>query len=192
MQPKVPNMSTAGSHPNYLNDLKENIQSRVRSGSLLSLRRCQKLTERVIDVITRQGEEDFRLLATLQQQIISLGLEEPVLATVGADDTAERISALLQESQLECELEEYSDCTKEKMDLLKKRLNRRLIDLVDIANLCRAERIRMLSGMLGTVASSGRAARTPHQHYSSSPSASPNSVPSPHRPSPSRGSQQNR
>eukprot|EP00854_Cymbomonas_tetramitiformis_P023712 gene23712-28739_t len=75
----------------------------------------------------------------------SQGLEEPVLATVGADDTAERISALLQESQLECELEEYSDCTKEKMDLLKKRLNRRLIDLVDIANLCRAERIRMLS-----------------------------------------------
>eukprot|EP00239_Pterosperma_sp_CCMP1384_P009037 CAMPEP_0197859428 /NCGR_PEP_ID=MMETSP1438-20131217/33968_1 /TAXON_ID=1461541 /ORGANISM="Pterosperma sp., Strain CCMP1384" /LENGTH=149 /DNA_ID=CAMNT_0043475907 /DNA_START=411 /DNA_END=857 /DNA_ORIENTATION=+ len=128
-----------------LEEIKNEVVSRTRDGNVLSLNRCQKLMARLIDTINKQGDEDFQLLSALHQQVKKAGLDDAVIATMGEDTTANQIAAVLKQSQQHLASRAASDCTKEKMLELRYQITQRMVDLIDMAILCREERIKLLA-----------------------------------------------
>jgi hypothetical protein len=118
-----------------------------------------------------QAEEDFHLLAALSEQVATVGAEDLLPAlTVGAPtcnvDTREVIESILiaQERGGEREVVEHNHNndapgggvrdamggvnTGVAAERVRRKANQRVVDLIDIVAVCRAERIKLLAELV--------------------------------------------
>lgn len=151
--------------------IKDRIRSALARGESCSLAECKAFVRDVVAASEAQAEEDFHLLHTLSEQVAQTGAEDLLPAlTVGAPtmnvDTREVIESILHaqerggltrgppgdhaQSLGGVEASEFGRGinTGAAVERVRRKANQRVVDLIDIVAVCRAERIKLLAELV--------------------------------------------
>lgn len=141
--------------------LKEQIKSRLASGEGCTLAECKQHTRAVVAASEAQATEDFELLAALSEQVADVGSDDVLEALAdGAPafntDTRELIDSILILGERDGERDSRdrrgaksgAGNTGAAMAKARRKANQRVLDLIDIVSVCRAERVKLLAELV--------------------------------------------
>ena len=140
--------------------LKEQIKSRLASGEGCTLAECKQHTRAVVAASEAQATEDFELLAALSEQVADVGSDDVLEALAdGAPafntDTRELIDSILILGERDGERDsrdrrgaKSAGNTGAAMAKARRKANQRVLDLIDIVSVCRAERVKLLAELV--------------------------------------------
>ena len=162
-----------------LQSIKEHVKSRIAGGDPCSLEECKRLLRDVVAASEAQASEDFHLLTSLSEQVAQVGQEDTLVGlTAGAPDynteTRELIDSILFAQERDAggarhvAVDSHAGNTGVAAERVRAKVNQRLVDLIDIASVCRAERIQLLAELV--TASRNRPAPAPAAFTRLSPS----------------------
>lgn len=160
--PSSPTRSTAGlaKPAESLQSIKEHVKGRIAGGHPCSLEECKRLLRDVVAASEAQASEDFHLLTSLAEQVAQVGQEDTLVGlTRGAPDfateTRELIDSILFAQERDAGgarhvavADSHAGNTGVAAERVRRKVNQRLVDLIDIVSVCRAERVKLLAELV--------------------------------------------
>ena len=145
-------MTSTSQHSENLVKIKDHLKSLHARGECATLAECKEFVKEVVTASEAQAAEDFPLLGVLTEQVSQVGAEHLLPAlTVGAPvyntDTRDMIDSILHAQERGGPSERESN-TGVAAESVRRKVNQRLIDLIDIVAVCRAERIKLLAELV--------------------------------------------
>ena len=122
------------------------------TGDTVSFAECTRMVQSVLDATEAQASEDFELLESLTEQVARDG-DTNVLALLAQmppafnTDTRELIDSILIAGERDVGTR-GAENTGVAVEHARRKANQRVVDLVDIVSVCRAERVKLLAELV--------------------------------------------
>tara|TARA_B100000767_G_scaffold237728_1_gene232091 strand:+ start:98 stop:598 length:501 start_codon:yes stop_codon:yes gene_type:complete len=144
--------SSSPRSPHDSQEIKATITSCLAKGETVSFEECKRMVTDILDASEAQAKEDLELLESLTEQVARDGAEHllPVLAEmppVFNTDTRELIDSILIAGERDVGTR-GAENTGVAVDHARRKASQRVVDLVDIVSVCRAERVKLLAELV--------------------------------------------
>lgn len=139
-----------------LSSIKERIKDRLASGETCTLAECKDFVASILAASEAQATEDLELIEALAAQVADEAAEEVLTALTRAapafnTDTRELIDSILIAGERDGEREPtgaMAGNTGVAFERAVRKANQRVLDLIDIVSVCRAERVKLLAELV--------------------------------------------
>jgi hypothetical protein len=133
-------------------EIKDLITAKLAKGETVSFAECKRMVRDILESSEAQAREDFELLESLTDQVARDGAEHllPVLSEMAPafnTDTRELIDSILIAGERDVGTR-GAENTGVAVEHARRKANQRVVDLVDIVSVCRAERVKLLAELV--------------------------------------------